>query len=153
MKPSVYLAGTITGSSFTEATGWREDVTQILEASGIACFSPLRTKTYLLEETCIADSYEEKVMSSQRGIYARDFYDCRSKDAVFVNLLGATKVSIGTVMEIAWATAYSKPIVLVMEKEGNLHDHAMIREACPFIVHSLEEGIHIMKSILLPLGH
>lgn len=152
-KPSIYLAGPIAGQSYDNATEWRDEVTTIFNSSGIECFSPLRAKTYLARETSIADSYDTIVMSSQRGIYARDFHDCRTKDAIFINLLGTTRVSIGTVMEIAWGAAFNKPMVLVMEKENNLHDHAMIREACPLTVPTIEEGIHLMKALLLPLGH
>ena len=149
---SVYLAGPITGQSYDGATDWRKEVINKLPP-GILGFSPLRSKTYLLNETSIADSYEQKVMSSQRGIYARDHYDCQRCDAIFVNLLGADRVSIGTVMEIAWGAAYDKPIILVMEEDGNLHDHAMIREACPLTVRDIDEGIHILTSLLLPVPH
>lgn len=152
-KHSVYLAGPITGQTYKNAIEWRDQVTPIFNSCGIECFSPLRAKTYLNRETAIADSYSDIVMSSQRGIYARDFYDCRSKDAIFINLLNTNRVSIGTVMEIAWGAAFNKPMVLVIEKENNLHDHAMIREACPLTVNTLEDGIHLMKSLLLPVGH
>lgn len=152
-KPSIYLAGPITGTSYDECTDWRDQAIKVFGGAGIDAFSPLRSKVYLRDTTTIEDSYEEKVMSSQRGIYARDFYDCRERDAIFVNLLGADRVSIGTVMEIAWGAAYEKPIVLVMERNNNLHEHAMIREACPFRVETLQEGYHIMKALLLPGGH
>ena len=153
MRPSVYLAGAITGHSFDAATDWRDQAIQVFSAAGIDAYSPLRAKVYLQQETMMEDTYEEQVMSSQRGIFVRDHFDCRVRDGLFVNLLETTRVSIGTVMEIAWADAYRKPIVLVMEKTGNLHDHAMIREACPLWVHTLEEGYHVMKSLLLPVGH
>jgi len=154
-RPSVYLAGPITGQSYEGATNWRDEVTTAFKSHGIDCFSPLRTKSYLFEETSIGDCYDDYVLSSQRGIFARDMFDCRSKDAIFINLLdaglqddGSPRVSIGTVMEIAWGVAFNKPMVLVMDKD-NIHDHAMIREACPFIVNTIEEGINIMRSILL----
>lgn len=153
MSKSVYLAGPITGTSYEECTDWRKMVSHVLTSAGIDSYSPMRAKDYLLQETSVDDSYEETVMSSQRGIYARDYYDCRTCDAIIVNLLGAERVSIGTVMEIAWATAYEKPIVLVMEKENNIHEHSMLREACPFRVDTLNEGVDIMKTLLLPVGH
>ena len=160
-NPTVYLAGPITGLSYDGATDWRDQAMQIFATAGIDAYSPMRMKTYLLDETKISDSYESSVMSSQRGIYARDYYDCKTKDALFVNLLGTlrydvdTRVSIGTVMEIAWATAHQKPIVLVMEKEPgkNIHDHAMLREACPLWVDNLQEGYKMMKGLLLPVPH
>jgi nucleoside 2-deoxyribosyltransferase len=150
MKPSVYLAGPITGLSYDGCTDWREYVKNLLSPD-IDAFSPLRGKTYLLGRTTIQDSYEEHVMSTQRAILARDFYDCKVRDLIFVNLLGATKPSLGTTMEIAWAHGFQKPIVLVMEKNGaNPHDHAMIREACPMWTDDLDEGIAITRKLLLP---
>lgn len=149
MKPSVYLAGPITGTSYDECTDWRERV-KLWLAPSIVAYSPLRSKQYLLKETNVKDSYDEFVLSTQRGIYTRDLYDCRTRDLLFVNFLGAQKVSIGTVMEIAWAAAFNKLIVLVMEKEGNIHEHSMLREACPLRAETLEDGLFITKALLLP---
>lgn len=151
MKPSMYLAGPITGLSYDGCTDWRDQVTKWAEPD-IVCYSPMRAKNYLLNRTTIADQYDEFILSTQRGIYTRDFYDCRTRDLIFVNLLGAQKVSIGTVMEIAWGAAFNKPIVLVMEKNGNIHEHAMLREACPMRVETLEDGMYVARALLLPQG-
>lgn len=149
MKPSIYLAGPITGISYGDSVDWRQQV-KLLLSPDIDCFSPMRGKQYLSKETAIADSYEDILLSSQRGIFARDSLDCLRCDALFVNLLGATRVSIGTVMEISWAWSYRKPIILVMEKEGNIHEHAMLREACPLRVSTFNDGIAIARTLLLP---
>jgi nucleoside 2-deoxyribosyltransferase len=148
MKPSVYLAGPITGLSFEGCTDWRDFVKDQL-APEITCFSPLRAKHYLAQQTTLQDQYDQYILSTQRGIYTRDFHDCRTKDLIFVNFLGATKVSIGTVMEIAWAAAFNKPVVLVMEKQG-IHEHAMLREACPMRTDTMEEALFITRALLLP---
>ena len=146
-KPKVYLAGPITGLSYDGCTDWREAVIQQLEQFNIDGVSPMRHKDYLLDKTSIADEYHDKVLSSQRGIFARDTWDVQRTDATFVNLLGASNVSIGTVMEISWAWAARKPIVLVMEQNGNIHDHAMLREACPFRVNTIDEGVDILGAL------
>ena len=148
-KPSVYLVGPITGLSFEGCTDWREFIKEQL-APDIECYSPLRSKQYLLQETFVQDSYDDYVLSTQRGIYTRDMYDCRNRDLLLVNFLGAQKVSIGSVMEIAWGTAFNKPVVLVIEKKSNIHDHAMIREACPMRVETLEDAMFVTRALLLP---
>lgn len=148
-KPKVYLAGPITGLSYGGCTEWRDAVKDAL-APDIDAFSPLRAKDYLLSQTTLADQYDQYVLSSQRGIYARDFNDCNTCDLLFVNLLGAEKVSIGTVMEIAWVAMRKMPIILVMENEGNIHEHAMLREACAFRVQTIEEGVFATRAILIP---
>ena len=142
----VYLAGPITGTTYSGCTDWREHFCQNAP-KGLVGLSPMRSKQYLTEETEIADQYHESPLSCQRGMFARDSWDCRTCDAILVNLLGADRVSIGTVMEIAWGHAFHKPIVLVMEKENNIHEHAMLREACPFRVETLEEGYAILAAL------
>ena len=148
-KPSIYLAGPITGLGWDASTDWRNYVKEQLSPE-IDCFSPLRGKEYLSNEKELKDQYFYHVMSTQRGILARDHYDATKRDLLFANMLDAKRVSIGTVMEIAWAYEARVPIVLIMEKEGNLHDHSMIREACPLTVHAIEDAILLTRQILLP---
>lgn len=145
---TVYLAGPISGLSYEECTGWRDDVTKQLAECGIKALSPLRNKVYLKEMVAIPDQYEVEVMSTSRGIMTRDRFDCMNCSVLFVNLLGTTRVSIGTVMEIAWADANRTPIIMVMEKSGNLHDHAMINESVGFRVSTISDGVNIVKAIL-----
>lgn len=145
---TVYAAGPITGLSFGNATDWRQELFDRLSKNNIKVLSPLRAKDYLKDEQVIGDSYEQHVLSSQRGITARDRNDVINCDAILVNLLGATRPSFGTVMEIAWADMLRKPIVLVMEKEGNIHDHAMIRECSPFRVETLEQACTVLRALL-----
>lgn len=144
----LYLAGPITGVSYGESTDWRTYVSWKLPGH-IKGVSPMRGKNYLSKERKIKDSYEENPLSSQRGITCRDRFDVMRCDMLFVNFLGAQKVSVGTVMEIAWADMLRKPIVVVMEKD-NVHSHAMVREATGFVVSTLDEGIHIATAVLSP---
>ncbi len=149
---SCYLAGAITGESYGNATDWREYVRARL-SDGIVGLSPLRAKAYLENETAIGDSYDAQngvstPLSTSRGIMTRDFFDCQTCDIVIANLLGTKIVSIGTVMEIAWAYALKKPLIIVMEEEGNLHEHSMIREATGFRVSTIDEAILIANAIL-----
>lgn len=146
----VYLAGPITGLTYGECTDWREQMTSLVKP-GVQLLSPLRGKQYLEERSNqdgqIVDHYNEWPLSSSRGINTRDHWDVQRCTLVFANLLGATKVSIGTVMEIAWAHAYRKPIILVMEK-GNIHEHAMISECTGFRVYTMEEALQVLNALL-----
>jgi nucleoside 2-deoxyribosyltransferase len=146
---TVYLAGPISGLSFDGCTDWRNYAITKLALSKIKGVDPMRQKDYLKDEKNISDAYENHVMSCSRGIYTRDRYDCFTCDVLLVNLLGAKKVSIGTVMEIAWADSRQVPIIAVVEKEGNIHDHAMIREAIGFRVETLDEAIVVAQKILV----
>jgi nucleoside 2-deoxyribosyltransferase len=152
----VYLAGGITGMTFNGCNNWREYAIRNLAEANIHGYNPLRAKDYLRSVNeqssfqAMQKTYDGFVMSTAKGINTRDHWDVKTSDVVLVNLLEAKVVSIGTVMEIAWAHAYRKPTVLVMESENNLHDHPMIRESVGFILPDLDEALHIVKAILLP---
>lgn len=150
MRPTVYLAGPITGQTYSGATDWRDFAKENLNTVGIDAFSPMRGKQYLLQETSIGDAYEASILSTSKAIMTRDFFDCQRCDMLMVNFREAERVSIGTCMEIAWAYANRKPVVLIIENRGNLHDHAMIREACGYRVDRVEDAISVCKSVLLP---
>jgi len=149
---TVYLAGPISGLSFAGASDWRRQVREDLAKSGIDAFSPMRWKDYLAKFDVLSGHGREYMhispLSAPRGVMTRDRFDATRCDVLFVNLLGATQVSIGTVMEIAWADLSRTPIVCCIEKEGNPHDHMMVSEAIGFRVHSLEDGIHCVRAIL-----
>lgn len=145
----VYLCGPITGLSYEGATDWRGKFRQFVSPA-ITLLSPMRGKDYLVKETSIAHSYEDIPLSSARGIITRDYFDCKRCDLLVANLLGAKTVSIGSVMEIAWAKAFQIPVVVIMEKNGNLHDHPMINESTGFRVESLEAAAHVVNVLLLP---
>lgn len=147
---NVYLAGPITGCSFGECTDWREAFSDAIRPFGIQGLSPMRGKDYLQSERVIVHDYPQHLLSSQRGIMTRDFFDCMRADIVVVNLLGSKIVSIGTVMEIAWAYANKTPVVCIMESESNIHDHPMIREAIGFRVETVEQAIETVKIVLFP---
>lgn len=154
-KFKVYLAGPISGLTYDDAQEWREDASHLL-GPYIAAYSPLRAKSFLRSEGKLEGSYSNP-LASQRGIMTRDHFDCQTSDAILCYLLGVTKPSLGTVMEMAWAYAYKKPLVVVMEPGDcvfvppiNPHDgHPMILEAIDYRVTTLEEGCDVIRSILL----
>lgn len=147
----VYLAGPITGLSFQGCTDWREYATKELAKAGIRGLSPMRAKHYLAHLQSISGTGEEYaelgVLSTQKSVAARDRFDTRTADLVLMNLLGAEKVSIGTMIEAGWADAFRVPIVLVIEPT-NIHHHMMLREIAGFVVPTLDEALHTVKAIL-----
>lgn len=147
--PRVYLAGPITGLDYKGATDWRDFVRDELVKYGIESLSPMRSKEYLLQEKIIASGYDNlNVLSKAKGIVTRDRNDVMTSDLILFNLLEAKKVSIGTVIEYGWADAFRKPIVTVIEKEGNIHEHAMLNEMTGFRVETLEAGILVARALL-----
>ena len=148
-KFHVYLCGPITGLSFDECSVYYNRIAKLLP-KWIVPVSPMRGKGYLQGISVLGDTYEGTALASQRGIVSRDFFDVRRVDAVFANFLGAKRVSIGSVFELAWAFQLQKPVVLAMENSGNIHEHAFVREACAFRLPTLEAAVETLVRVVTP---
>lgn len=166
----IYLSGPITGLTYNDAIGWTDYAKEKLAynfadlddfpglkgqnvkyKTGIIGYKPLRGKQYLKDVGKLEAVIDKpSTMATNKAIFGRDHYDVESCDAMLVNLLGAQRVSIGTMFEMAWAAEYRRPTVLVMEKQGNLHHHAFVLEALTHWTDNLDEGIATIKSICLP---
>lgn len=155
-KGLVYLAGPITGLTFGQCTDWRDYAASNLIEDGIKPLSPMRGKEYLARIAATkplagdCDKYSViSPLSSNRGITTRDRWDATRCDVLLVNVTGAKAVSIGTVMEIAWADLSRIPIVMAAE-DDNIHwGHGMIKEAVGFRTETLDAALEIVKAILL----
>ena len=147
IRPTVYLAGPITSLSYGETTDWRELAARLL-APHILAYSPMRGKDYLAGEDSVRDHYTEYALSTPKLITLRDRRDAMTCDLMLVNLLGAKKVSIGTMIEIGWADAQRTPIIAVID-EGNPHEHGILQQIV-FAVDNLESAVILAKGLLLP---
>lgn len=160
----VYLAGAITEQTYDGATNWRiyasewlakgqdvsnEWVDDNWTSTGIVAYSPMRAKGYLDDMPNMPEPHKGEVKTPLKQILQRDHWDCKTADAILCNLLNVNRVSIGSVMEIAWAHAYGIPLVLVTN-EGNIHRHGLITESTGWITDNLDTGIQMIKNILLP---
>lgn len=144
----LYLAGPIRGLSYGEATDWREYVKSKLPPY-ILPLSPMRHKEFLKSEQDLGHSYQHPLATMQ-GVICRDRFDVMRSDALLVNLLGAKKVSIGTVIELGWADGFRKPVILAIEEKGNPHEHGMVKQIASFITDNLNEAIQLAIAVLSP---
>lgn len=151
----VYLAGPISGLDFDGATDWREFAKNELGQFGIKTLSPLRYQEHLRTVGVFTDCAKEterlkSPMSMPKGLTIRDRWDARRCDVLLVNLLGAQKVSVGTVMEIAWADGAPKdiPIVAAIEPDSNIHEHAMLMHCIGYRVPTLWDACDVTRQLL-----
>ncbi len=155
---SIYLAGPITGKSYEEAAkGWRQqfakwiDETNFKSEPQILCYSPMRGKEFLQGEKKLPDQgYENVPMSTARAIIGRDFQDVKNADLIVCNLSECTCVSIGSMMELAWAYALQKPVLLIRDPKNIHTTHAWIKETVTWEVDNLPEAVHIANVFLKP---
>lgn len=148
---NVYLAGPITSLNYSGATEWRDAFKDEVFKHNpkIRCVSPMRGKAYLQSCQNIPAMGTEKlgIMSGGPAVLTRDFADTTNSDIIVVNLLGANKVSIGTMFEVAWAHAYHIPVVLVIEDDvKNIHSHSMLFAMCGYRVNNLNDALNVVLS-------
>lgn len=148
---SVYLAGPITGLTYDEATDWRTIASDSLKEAGIEAFSPLRHKKAPPPGTIFSPlASNTAVWSTAKAIVTRDKFDATRCDVLLVNLIGAPRVSIGTMFEMAWAFDRGIPIVCAMEGDGSdPHEHVFVQEVIGFRVATLGDAIAVVKGILV----
>ena len=148
---SVYLSGPISGLMYDEAAlGWRKEVGGTLETAGAVVLDPTRleTENYNSKVPISPLADQQSVMLNWKSITTKDRFYVQETDVVLMNLLGSTRVSIGSMLELGWADLLRKPVILVMEQEGNMHDHAMVREMAGFHTTSLDQGVDLICTLL-----
>jgi nucleoside 2-deoxyribosyltransferase len=143
----IYLAGPIAGCSYKAATSWRRQFTKSLADYDVKCLSPLRGKEELAGETSIDSIEYEKPLTCPKGVYTRDRWDCHRCDLMVANLLGARRLSVGTMMEWAWTDSQGTPVIMVME-EDNIHNHILVEGGPGFRANTLEEATVLAIEIL-----
>jgi nucleoside 2-deoxyribosyltransferase len=153
-EKKVYLAGPIRGLTYEGCVDWREQAKEELGKDGIIGVSPMRNKEFLKNVEKITDDRDflsrfEKGLAGKRGITTRDRLDATGCDVILANLLGAKDVSIGTMIEYGWSDAFRIPMVTVMEKEGNVHEHLIVDEITSYRAETLEEGLSYVRSLLV----
>lgn len=148
---TVYLSGPITGLTYEGCTDWRSHARKWLAEFGVEGLSPMRGKEFLRGKGTITDGMSAVIsnfMSQDAAIVTRDRMDATKCDMMLCNLLGATQVSIGTMIELGWADLARVPVVLVVERAGNIHEHAFVRQLSGYRVDTLEAGLDLIGAAL-----
>ena len=148
MSGTVYLSGPISGLTYNKARfGWRADFLDEMD-DGITVLSPMRHEGHLAEIKGPLDKmYPDNLFSRPKMIVAKDFLDISMSDILVAYLQGAEKVSIGTMVELGYAKALGKTIVVIMEA-NSVHDHPFVTEVADTVVDNLSEAIVIVNSLL-----
>lgn len=133
----IYLAGPISGLTKGDVFKYWDEAKDRFERMGYSVFSPITGKDNFRTESQKVDVFKAAGFNqglekpnpiiTDHAIAHRDLWMVKSVDIIYANLFQAKTVSIGTVSEIAWGKAFGKNVIVVME-EGNIHQHAFIKE-------------------------
>ena len=143
----IYTAGSISGRTREEVVRYFSDLQAELEGYGFTVFNPMLGKA----EPRVNEKYLQPTgnvfpIATDRAIIGRDRWMVGQADIVFVNLTGATIVSIGAMFEMAWAYELRKHVVAVIP-EGNIHEHAFPLMAADIRFYTIEEALAYLKEI------
>lgn len=146
----VYLCGQITGLSYEDARyGWRQKFIESVAGTDITPLSPMRAKAHLEHVEELSQWGDpSSVLSCPRGLTTRDRFDVSRSSILFANFLGMDRISLGSMIEFGWADAMRIPILCIME-DDNPHQHAMSMDLIGWRCRSLEEGIAVVKAVLM----
>jgi len=135
----IYLGGSISGASgdevFGDFEGRRDSLAPYYEV-----LSPLVGKGQIRTELEYRAHGYGHPLANNHAIIERDRWMVSLADVVYINLMSAERVSIGSMMELAWAHHMGKHSIVAMPKDG-LHMHAFVLEAADVVYHSDEEAI------------
>jgi nucleoside 2-deoxyribosyltransferase len=144
----IYLAGPITGKSFEEVMNRYREKTSVLTDFGYDVLSPMTAKGGLSgARTFLSTGYKGPV-ANDHSIFERDRWMVTQADVVLADLSNATSVSIGTTMELAWASYLNKHTIVIMQP-GDVHDHAFIKQSADVILPDLDAAYDYLKELIL----
>jgi len=141
----IYTAGPISGSRYEEVSRYFSLAKTSLESVGYTVFTPMLGKEALRTELEFkAKGYENFPISTNHAIFNRDRWMVDSSDIIYANLSrSGERVSIGTCMELAWASDKGKHVIVVMQKD-NIHNHAFVLEAADIIFETHGEALEYL---------
>jgi nucleoside 2-deoxyribosyltransferase len=146
---SVYLAGPISGLSYDDATGWRDEVQNATLWDGeIEFHDPMRGKGSPGDFSEPLPVVSEPMGCRPKEILTRDLFDIDCCDVVLANLSLCPRVSIGTMVELGYAKAQGKVIIVVVP-EGSVYEHPFVTELANVVYRTLEDAVDYL-SLLIP---
>lgn len=140
----IYVAHSISGLAYDDVMWYYSEIEVALKGYEVLC--PMRGKAYLrCEKELRAEGYQYPV-STNHAIIERDAWMVEQSDIVLVDLRWAKSVSIGCMMELAWAHWLRKHTIVVMEQE-NIHRHAFVLEAADIVFEGIQEAIEYLRDL------
>jgi nucleoside 2-deoxyribosyltransferase len=145
----VYLSGPITGHADDAIKSWR--TLAVLQLSRLGevidpTLAPYNSESAFEKHEAPPEALERL----RHGLFVvrRNRNLIKGSDAVLANFLGAgSKPSIGSIGEIYWADAFGKPVIIVRERSGNVHDHAMLNAIASKVVFTLADAFQLIEEL------
>lgn len=144
---NIYLAGPITGEGYEGVMRRINALKLLLENRGYTVLHPMLGKDYLRTETEFRPQGYEHPVSQDHSIFERDQWMVTQQvDVMLANLEEATRVSIGTCFELAWASLTGVHTIVVM-RDGNIHQHCFVTEAADIVFENIPDALDYLGAL------
>jgi len=147
----LYLAGSISGKTKEEVEGYFHNYSTLFRKMGYQVFSPMSGRGELRVNSTYEPLGYDNPIATDHAIVTRDRWMVGQGDILFCNLLESKRVSIGSMMELAWARELGKHVVLVMET-GNIHEHAFVMECANIRFTFMQPAVAYLKELISGVG-
>ena len=143
---SVYCARPLTGCKYEEIVGYYNRVGSRLNSAGMRVLTPMCAKGCISDGSKVKGQGYKQPTSTNHAIKERDKWMVQNSNVIFVNLIGTTRVSIGSVMELAWADLLGVHAVVVLD-EQNIHQHAFVLDCADIVFTTEEEALIYLEKL------
>lgn len=148
----VYLAGPIVGCNKAEANDWRKSVDlELMRESKdrIRGISPLRCEPIVGERYLL--NYEDPKFGTARAIGSKNMADVRWCDMVlaYLPILKTPNwtQSYGALIELGWAHALNKPIIIVSD-DPKIIAHPVTNACAGWVLSDLDDAVDVVIGLL-----
>ena len=147
-RRTVYLAGSISGLTYEQATAARNEATQLLLDAGWDVLNPMRGYEILSTLEVIGEGESKELLGvTDTAITQRDRDDIRRSDVLLV--FSGDNPTWGTSFEWEFAaTNLGKPVVVICSKDSPTREHPWCRVMCSGFFETVETAVDFIATWL-----
>jgi len=147
----VYCAHPITGLTWDQVSSYYTHIKKVFQEAGFEVYQPMTAKKAIKAEVTKEGTFKagdfRKSVATNHAIVERDRWMVQHCDLLYLDLTGAKTVSIGCMMELAWAHILGRYTIVVMEND-NIHKHAFVVETADILLSSEEEAFEYLNTFV-----
>lgn len=136
----IYLVHQISGLTPKTVTDYYESLIKFCKHLGYTVLFPMDLRGGSLTST-------DMPPAASHTIFQTDKWFVQSADVVYASFVGCTRISIGSMMELAWASFLGKHVVVAMEPE-NVHRHPFVLEAASVVFETEKDAKNHLRTLI-----
>lgn len=143
---TIYCARPISGCDYQLVVDYYHRIGSRLSLAGFRVLTPMCGKEYLRTDPKLKAHGHGAPVSTNHAVKERDKWMVQTSNLVFVNLIDTDRVSIGSVMELAWADAFGAHSIVALSAE-NIHRHAFVLDCADIVFPGEEEALLYLEKL------